>query len=172
MDQFYELVMLYLVHYAHHMTFPELVYPWIGKCKKFSKTCKVQNFVKIIRGLLEKVQENVKLVEERRQKMGLNIRDQKQMVRLLLFPRRIRLHRFVSLCSNRINGWREAVINLRQVRWSFISNDTKRCGNEKCRRTSLTRRRLLHRTFFSPSSNSVFSDSSRSQRQVEVRCPI
>lgn len=83
MDQFYELVMLYLVHYAHHMTFPELVYPLILKCKKFIKVCKVQNFVKIIRGLLEKVQENVKLVEERRQKMGLNIKDQKQMVRLL-----------------------------------------------------------------------------------------
>jgi len=80
MDQFYELVMLYLVHYAHHVTFPELVYPLIIKCKKFIKVCKVQNFVKVIRGLLEKVQENVNLIEERRQKTGLNVKDNKQMV--------------------------------------------------------------------------------------------
>ncbi|CAF1453673.1 unnamed protein product [Adineta steineri] len=79
MDQFYELAMLYLVHYAHHVTFPELVYPLILKCKKFIKICKVQNFVKVIRGLLEKVQENVKLIEERRQKTGLNVKDAKQM---------------------------------------------------------------------------------------------
>jgi hypothetical protein len=81
MDQFYELVMLYLVHHAHHMTFPELVYPLIFKCKKYIKVCKVQNFVKVIRGLLEKVQENVNLIEERRQKTGLNVKDVKQMVK-------------------------------------------------------------------------------------------
>ena len=80
MDQFYELVMLYLIQYAHHVTFPELVYPLILKCKKFIKVCKVQNFVKIIRGLLEKVQENVNFVEERRQKIGLNVKDNKQIV--------------------------------------------------------------------------------------------
>ncbi|CAF2941177.1 unnamed protein product [Rotaria sp. Silwood2] len=79
MDQFYELVMLYLVHYAYHVTFPELVYPLILKCKKFIKVCKVQNFVKVIRGLLEKVQENVNLIEKRRQKTGLNVKDIKQM---------------------------------------------------------------------------------------------
>ncbi|CAF1666100.1 unnamed protein product [Rotaria magnacalcarata] len=79
MDQFYELVMLYLVHYAHHVTFPELVYPLILKCKKFIKVCKVQNFVKVIRGLLEKVQENINLIEERRQKAGLNVKDVKLM---------------------------------------------------------------------------------------------
>jgi len=81
MDQFYELVMLYLVHYAHHVTFPELVYPLIIKCKKFIKVCKIQNFVKVIRGLLEKVQENLNLIEERRQKTGLNVKDSKQMVK-------------------------------------------------------------------------------------------
>jgi hypothetical protein len=80
MDQFYELVMLYLVHYAHHATFPELVYPLILKCKKFIKICKVQNFVKVIRGLLEKVQENINFIEERRQKTGLNVKEIKQMV--------------------------------------------------------------------------------------------
>ncbi|CAF1002106.1 unnamed protein product [Didymodactylos carnosus] len=32
MDQFYELVVNYLVHYTHHVTFPELVYPLILKC--------------------------------------------------------------------------------------------------------------------------------------------
>jgi hypothetical protein len=62
------------------VTFPELVYPLILKCKKFIKICKVQNFVKVIRGLLEKVQENVNLIEERRQKTGLNVKDMKQMV--------------------------------------------------------------------------------------------
>lgn len=86
MDQFYELVMLYLVHYAHHVTFPELVYPLILKCKKFIKVCKVQNFVKVIRGLLEKVQENLQLIEERRQKTGLNVKETKQMVRPRKFP--------------------------------------------------------------------------------------
>ena len=81
MHQFYELVMVYLVQYAHHVTFPELVYPLILKCKKFIKVCKVQNFVKVVRGLLEKVQENVNLIEERRQKTGLNVKDSTQMVR-------------------------------------------------------------------------------------------
>ncbi|CAF1351240.1 unnamed protein product [Adineta ricciae] len=79
MDQFYELVMVYLIQYAHHVTFPELVYPLILKCKKFIKVCKVQNFVKVVRGLLEKVQENVNLIEERRQKTGLNVKDSTQM---------------------------------------------------------------------------------------------
>ena len=63
------------------MAFPELVYPLILKCKKFIKVCKVQNFVKIIRGLLEKVQENVQQIEERRQKTGLNVKETKQMVK-------------------------------------------------------------------------------------------
>ena len=45
MFQFDELAMLYLVHYAHQMTFPELVYPLIFKWRKFIKVCEVQNFV-------------------------------------------------------------------------------------------------------------------------------
>ncbi|CAF4084122.1 unnamed protein product [Rotaria sp. Silwood2] len=56
MDQFYELVILYIVHYAHHVTYPELVYP-----------------------LTLKLQENANLIEERRQKSGLNVKHIKQM---------------------------------------------------------------------------------------------
>jgi hypothetical protein len=119
MDQFDELVMLFRVHDAHQMTFPELVYPLILKCPKFIKVCKMPNFVQVIRGLLEKVQENVKLIEERREKTGLNIKDPKQMVRSL----RLDLNPVHSFCfvSTRINGWREVSINCHQVHWSGIS---------------------------------------------------
>jgi hypothetical protein len=85
MDHFYELVRLYLVHYTHHVTFFELVSPLIIKCKKSIKVCKVQNFIKVIWVLLEKVQENVNLIEERRQKTGLNVKDNKQIVKKILY---------------------------------------------------------------------------------------
>ena len=104
MDHFDELAMLYLGHYAHRMTFLQLVDPLILKCQKFIKVCQVQNFVKVIRGLAEKVQENVELIEERREKTGLNIKDQKQMVRSLHFDLN---HSFVSRLHFHSDQWVE-----------------------------------------------------------------
>jgi hypothetical protein len=128
MDQFYELVMLYLVHYAHHVTFPELVYPLIIKCKKFTKVCKVQNFVKVIRGLLEKVQENVNLIEERRQKTGLNVKDTKQMVKEKKKNFSVEINFYLI---NRIIGLNKVVNNQHQVHLLFILNDINHYDNVK-----------------------------------------
>jgi hypothetical protein len=127
MDQFYELVMVYLVHYAHHVTFPELVYPLILKCKKFIKICKVQNFVKVIRGLLEKVQENVNLIEERRQKTGLNVKDIKQMVK----TKKIFVDMISLISLNRIIGLNKVVKNQHQVHLWFILDDIIHYDNVK-----------------------------------------
>jgi len=79
MDQLYELIMSYLVNYSHHFSFPELIFPLVLKFKSFLKTCQIHNFSKVIKGLLDKLTENSKIIEVRRQKTGLNIKDVKKM---------------------------------------------------------------------------------------------
>ncbi|CAF1093257.1 unnamed protein product [Didymodactylos carnosus] len=103
MDQLYELFILYLVNYSYHFSFPELIFPVVLKFKSFLKTCQIQNFCKVIKGLLEKLQENAKVIEDRRQKTGLNIKDIKQMETWLenskqeQTPLKIHYQRYLSL---------------------------------------------------------------------------
>jgi hypothetical protein len=167
MDQFYELVMIYLVGYAHHVTFPELVYPLILKCKKFVKTCKVQNFVKVVRGLLEKVHENVKLVEERRQKTGLNVKDNKQMVSEYCATFSL-VH--VSFC--RSNGSTRAVSSRLPVRLSCTSNGISRCDNEKFKKILPNRKKSADSLEIDRQRTLLTCRRTRCRKQAETRCPI
>lgn len=48
--------------------------------KDFVKKCKNANYCKVIKGLLDKIQENSKVIEERRNKVTFSIRDKKQVV--------------------------------------------------------------------------------------------
>ncbi|CAF1254662.1 unnamed protein product [Rotaria sordida] len=92
MDQFYELVMLYLVHYTHHVTFFELVYL-----------------------LIIKLQENVNLIEERGQKTGLNVEDNKQIDNWLEQSRQQSTSSPLVVHFERYKSLREREAFLRQI---------------------------------------------------------
>lgn len=49
--------------------------------KDFVKKCKNGNYSKVIKGLLDKINENNKVIEDRRNKVTFSIKDKKQVVR-------------------------------------------------------------------------------------------
>ena len=53
--------------------------------KDFVKKCKNGNYSKVIKGLMDKIQENNKAIEDRRNKVTFSIKDKKQVVIYLLF---------------------------------------------------------------------------------------
>ena len=48
--------------------------------KEFLKKCKSANYCKVIKGLLDKIQENCKIIEERRKNIQFSIKDKKNVV--------------------------------------------------------------------------------------------
>ena len=49
------------------------------------KSCKVANYTKQIKQIVDKVEESVKVIAERRKEASLNLADNKAIVRLLNF---------------------------------------------------------------------------------------
>ncbi|PIK46077.1 putative nucleolar complex protein 2-like [Apostichopus japonicus] len=74
-DQIYDLILEVCNTHCHTIGFPELVLPAIVKMKEFVKTCKVANFTRQIKQLLDKIQENCNDIEKRRSTATFGIAD-------------------------------------------------------------------------------------------------
>ncbi|KAG7153729.1 nucleolar complex protein 2 homolog [Homarus americanus] len=78
-DQVYDGIINYLSVESSSIGFPELVVPATLQLKSFLKMCKVPNYTKKIKQLLEKIKENQNFIESKRKDATFGIADKKSV---------------------------------------------------------------------------------------------
>ncbi|XP_064621776.1 nucleolar complex protein 2 homolog isoform X2 [Lineus longissimus] len=76
-EQLYDLFMEHFHIHSHTVGFPELALPAVIQIKDFIKKCKVANFTKQLRQILEKVEETSKTITQRRTSSALDLKNLK-----------------------------------------------------------------------------------------------
>ncbi|XP_062590442.1 nucleolar complex protein 2 homolog [Saccostrea cucullata] len=76
-DQLYEILLDQLHIHASSIGFPELALPGIIQLRDFMKKCKIANYCKQIKQIVEKVDENIKFITNRRKSTNIRLSDTK-----------------------------------------------------------------------------------------------
>ena len=72
-EEIYGGLLSYLADNSNKIAFPELITPMIFQLKDFLKKCKVQNYSKKIKSLLDKSVANQKMIEQRRKHVNFGV---------------------------------------------------------------------------------------------------
>ncbi|XP_041377576.1 LOW QUALITY PROTEIN: nucleolar complex protein 2 homolog [Gigantopelta aegis] len=78
-DQLYELLLEHFNVHAHTVGFPELVLPAVLQLKEFLKNCRIANYCKQVKQIIDKVSENSKFIVQRRKTATMNLSDNAAM---------------------------------------------------------------------------------------------
>ncbi|KAH9503998.1 Nucleolar complex protein 2 [Bulinus truncatus] len=78
-DQLYEHLLESFNTYAHTVSFPELIVPVVVQLKLFLKKCKIANYCKQIKQVVDKIQEQAKFIAEKRKYANITLDNQQSV---------------------------------------------------------------------------------------------